>query len=159
MQKFSLERHGGAFVLFIVSCSILFAGQGPTIFAPTPLHLLLLLLLTFILFPFATPVLYLLSIRYLYPKQNASYLVLTIVLVISALDFWYISSSWELGVRYQGLSHTKTVATLNVIVLSFILLLSIVAIKMGSKRLTKQANYGLLLALSWCLFPYFGELP
>jgi hypothetical protein len=159
VQRLSLEKHGGAFALFVVSCSILFAGQGPTILAPAPLTLFLVLLLTIVLFPFVTTALYLVSTRYLYPRHNASNILLATVLVISSLDFWYISSSWELGVRYQGMAHTKAIAIVNVLVLFLIISLSIAAKKTGSNKLVKQANFGLLLALSWCLFPYLGELP
>ena len=86
-----------------------------------------------------------------------SYVLLATIVVLSIA---YFASGWRLGLRYQGLGHTRAVLIVNVgwaavLVFAFV------------RTYKKRASFGASLFIHWILFawlawyafPYLGELP
>ncbi len=79
--------------------------------------------------------------------------------IMAALNVWWFITGWDYGYKYQGPVHTKIVAIENIIGFGFVLLLSVWALIKNNKSGLYIANIGLFILLSWCAFPYLGELP
>lgn len=159
-MEFSQKQwmYGGAAVLASVS-ALLFIGGVPNVWAPMPLPIVIVAFLTFILFPFVTPALYMLVLRFFSSSKNFTKIVLALVVGLGALNTLYFQSSWKYGLKYQGPEHTKIVALENLIGFGLALVLAVIALAKGSRPLALSANLFLFILLSWCAFPYLGELP
>jgi hypothetical protein len=151
-------KYGGSALLAVVSGTI-FLGGVPNVWLPMPLPIVLVVFMTLILFPFLTPALYLLVLKFSSPSLHFTKIVLVLVVVISAFNIMYFQNSWEYGVKYQGPEHTKTIAIENIVGFGIAILIAVVALAKGSMLLAHVANFLLFLLLSWCAFPYLGELP
>jgi hypothetical protein len=150
--------YGGVVLLTIVSASIVMAGV-PNIWIPMPLPIVFVAFLTIILFPFVIPVLYVLVLKFLSPSKYFTKIVLALVVILGALNIWYFQNAWEYGLKYQGSEHTIIVATENVVGFCIALVISTIGLAKGSRPLSLIANLVLFVLLSWCAFPYLGELP
>jgi hypothetical protein len=150
--------YGGSALLAVVSGTI-FLGGVPNVWAPMPLPIVIVALMTLILFPFVTPALYLLVCKFSSPSVHFTKIVFVIVAVIGALNIMYFHNAWEYGVKYQGPEHTKIVAIENIVGFSIAMVIAGVALVKGSRSLAYIANFLLFVLLSWCAFPYLGELP
>jgi hypothetical protein len=151
-------RYGGAAVLAGVSSLILTVGVM-TVWVPIPIYLMLLAWTTVILFPLLTPALYLLTLQLAARSKHFSSIILVLVVAFAALSAWYFDESWQYGIQYQGSWHTKVVALESVVGFGATLLIAIWATAKQSKFATYLANLLLFVLLSWCAFPYLGELP
>lgn len=150
--------YGGAGLLVAVSAVIVMGGV-PNVWVPMPLPIVLVAFLTMVLFPFVTPALYMLVLKFFSPSRHFSKVVLALVVVLGILNILYFQSAWDFGVKYQGPEHTKVVAIENIVGFGVVLLLAVIAIAKGSRPLALTANLFLFVLLSWCAFPYLGELP
>lgn len=150
--------YGGAGILAAVSATIVLFG-APNVWTPMPLPIVLVAFLTLILFPFVTPAFYLLFVKLLSRSKHFSKIVLALVVALGALNFLYFQGAWEYGIEYQGLEHTKIVAIENLVGFGTATAIAIIALVKGSRPLTLVANLFLFMLLSWCAFPYLGELP
>jgi hypothetical protein len=150
--------YGGAALLAAVSGTIVFGGV-PNIWVPMPLPIVIVAFITLILFPFGTPALYLLVLKLSSSSVHFSKVVLALVAVLGALNIMYFESAWEYGMKYQGQDHTKIVAIENIVGFSIAAAIAIAALVKGSRPLAYAANLILFILLSWCAFPYLGELP
>jgi len=150
--------YGGAGLLAAVSALILLSGV-PSVWVPMPLPIVLVAFLTTILFPFVTPALYMLVLTFLSPSKYFCKIVLALVIILGALNILYFQIAWEYGVRYQGPEHTRIVAIENAVGFSVVMVIAVISLAKKSRRLAFVANIFLFLLLSWCAFPYFGELP
>lgn len=134
-------------------------GGAPNVWVPMPLPIVLVGFITSVLFPFVTPALYLLTLRLSSVSRHFAKIVLALVIVLSALNIMYFHSAWEYGVEYQGFEHTRIVAMQNIVGFSIAMIIAVLAIVKGSSSRAYAANFFLFMLLSWCAFPYLGELP
>ncbi|WP_337658273.1 hypothetical protein, partial [Sphingorhabdus sp. Alg231-15] len=65
----------------------------------------------------------------------------------------------DYGIRYQGELHTQIVAIENIVSFAIVTGLAIYAHLRKIRTGTLLANFSLFTLLSWCAFPYLGELP
>jgi hypothetical protein len=150
--------YGGAALLAAISGAIVFGGV-PNVWLPMPLPVMLVAFITSILFPFVTPALYLLMVKLSSHSIHFAKIVLVLVAVLGAFNIMYFQNAWEYGVEYQGPEHTRIVAIENIIGFSIALVMAVVAVAKKSSHLAHIANLILFMLLSWCAFPYLGELP
>ncbi len=150
--------YGGAALLTAVSVTIVLGGV-PNVWLPMPLPIVLVAFITLLLFPFVTPALYLLVLKLSSPSVHFARIILVLVAAIGVLNIMYFQSAWEYGVKYQGPEHTKIVAIENIVGFGIVLAIAIMALAKGSRPLAYAANLLLFVLLSWCAFPYLGELP
>jgi hypothetical protein len=139
--------------------SLIFTVGVMTPFVPMPLYLFLLAWLLSYGFLLVMPAVYLLVFKFLRNKRSFGWGVFIATLVFSVLSIFYFSWSWEYGVKYQGEVHTKIVAVENIVGFIGLLVVAYLGIRNNSKVLQYSANLYLFLLLSWCAFPYLGELP
>ncbi len=150
--------YGGAIILAAVSGTIVLGGV-PNVWTPMPFPIVLVAILTLVLFPFVTPVLYMLVLKFLSPSIHFAKIVLGLVATFAFLNTLYFKSSWDYGVKYQGLEHTRIVAMENAIGFGLLTVVAVIALVTDSRKLAYAANLLLFVLLSWCAFPYLGELP
>jgi len=150
--------YGGAALLAAVS-GIIVLGGVPNVWVPMPLPIVLVAFITLILFPFVTPALYFLVLKLSSSSAHFPKIILALVTALGVLNIFYFQSSWEYGVKYQGSEHTKIVAIENAVGFGIAIAISVVAFTKGSRSLVYTANLLLFVLLSWCAFPYLGELP
>lgn len=150
--------YGGAVLLAVVSATIVMGGV-PNVWVPMPLPIVLVAFFTMILFPFVTPALYILVLKFLSPSVHFTKIVFALVFVFGVLNTLYFQNAWEYGVKYQGTEHTKIVAIENVVGFGLAALIAAIALVKSSRSLALTANLFLFVLLSWCAFPYLGELP
>lgn len=151
-------RYGGAVLLLGVSTLIL-TGGVMSAWVPMPIHLVLLAWINSILFLFFTPGLYLLSLKIAASSKHFSAVVLGLVAGFTTLNILYFYGAWDYGTKYQGILHTQTVASENAVGFLVALFLSGWGVVKKSQFVTYLANLLLFVLLSWCAFPYLGELP
>ena len=145
-------------VLFALSALLIFAG-APQIWAPFPMHLVVLGFLGLFFFPLITPAVHLVSIRYLYPTRYFVYVVLITTITIGLLNLQYLKFAWNYGQQWQGAFHTLWVAIENATGFTIAISIAVIAAHRDSKVLALWAQFAVLAMLSWCAFPYLGELP
>jgi hypothetical protein len=85
--------------------------------------------------------------------------VLLLALLSALMSILYFRAAWEYGAKYQGLDHTRIVAVQNLVCFGAAIVLSTLAVVRHSRPLALSANFLLFATLSWCAFPYLGELP
>ena len=149
--------YGGSVFLIVVSSMVVLSGY-PRVWAPLPLPLVLVAWLMIPASLFVTSILYWVVIRLSWNYGNFPKVVFALVFVLGGLDFLWIVNAWEYGNEYQGSQHTKIVALENILGFGIVLILSLLALKSHSRTLAFAANLGLFTLLSWCAFPYLGEL-
>jgi len=150
--------YGGATILAALSAAIVLA-SAPNVWLPSPIPIVIVAFVTLILFPFVTPAFYVLVVKLLSPSKHFTKIVLGLVVFIGVFNILYFHSSWEYGIKYQGQVHTNIVAIENLIGFGLVLALAVFALVKKSRQLANTANFLLFVLLSWCAFPYLGELP
>ena len=154
----------GTGALALLSASTIFADL-PAPWAPWPTHQIVLSLLAegrflgLLLPVLIVPILYLATGATLWNAKNSGVLVLcasSVFLIVSAI---YLVGSWPYGVRWQGLSHTIIVTAVNIVGLSVVAALAWLGFRQGSKPVQREAYFVMFAMLSWCAFPWLGELP
>ncbi len=88
-------------------------------------------------------------------KISKPTVILSIILII--LSVILNISSYQYGVRYQGLTHTILMYSYNLIFLLFLAL--VYKANKSNPNLNNCLGYNVLLFswLGWCAFPYLGE--
>ena len=148
----------GAAAIAAVS-SLLFSVGVMNPFVPMPLYLVILAWVLSYGFLLVMPTVYLLVFNFLRKKRKFGRGVFIAALVFSVLSIIHFSESWDYGVKYQGEAHTKIVAVENFVGFICLLVMAYLGVRNNSKVLQYSANLFLFLLLSWCAFPYLGELP
>lgn len=151
-------KYGGAALLLAVSSLIIFS-RVMSIWVPMPVYLVILAWITAFLYMLFTPGIYLLLLKYFYSSSKLSAVTITLVIIMSLLNAWYFYGSWGYGEKYQGVEHTKIVAIENMLGFGVVLILSVWAHIKKVRSGTYAANLLLFVLLSWCAFPYLGEMP
>ena len=148
----------GTAAIAVVSSLLLTVGvMNP--FVPMPLYLVILAWVISYGFLLVMPSVYLLVFNFLRNKRNFGRGVFIASLVFSVLSILHFFGSWEYGVKYQGEAHTRIVAVENLVGFIGLLVVAYLGVRKSSKVLQYSANLYLFLLLSWCAFPYLGELP
>lgn len=154
----NLWRYGGAALLAAVS-SLIFTVGIMNVWVPMPLHLVLVAWAAHVLAVLLTPALYLLTLKLSSNSSRFPQSVCILIAVFAALSVWYFHGSWSYGVQYQGAAHTRVVAAENIVGFGVALSISLWSLVRKSPPATYLANLFLFTLLSWCAFPYLGELP
>jgi hypothetical protein len=132
----------------------------PTVWAPLPLHMFLLLW-------FVGPLTMLLPPIFFWTWSNGLFtgqadvprrsLIATGVLAV--LSVVYYVGSWPYGVKYQGRIHTIAVGVATLMFLIALGALAVVARRQPSWAKSLAFHWLLFLWFCWYAFPYLGELP
>ncbi len=146
-------------LLVLAASSILLFTQNPSILSPTPLYMFLLAWAISYGSALVMPILFALQFMLFRQKSKFGISVLLACLILGVLNAWWFFASWEYGNKYQGQFHTKMVALENIIGFGFIITFSLLGYIKNKENFIKIANIGLFMLLSWCAFPYLGELP
>ena len=150
--------YGGAVSIALISSLILTVGvMNP--FVPMPIYQVIMAWVISIFSIIVMPSIYLLEMKLISQSKHFSIIVTVLIAILALLNFKYFWGSWYYGYKYQGESHTHIVAIENIIGFSIALAVSIWALKNKSTVPTYIANFMLFALLSWCAFPYLGELP
>lgn len=154
----NLWKYGGVISLVLLNALALTQGVV-SIYAPMPFYLIIL---AWVILPFAiflTPLCYFLVFHFGSKSPKLSLYILVLSVILGALNAWFFYTSWDYGIRYQGEFHTKIVAIWNVVGFAFLFGLAIYAHMKQIRIAMLLANFLLFALLSWCAFPYLGELP
>lgn len=155
----------GCATTFLLSAAQSLEGT-PKPWLPLPIHWLvsaivlygfpwpIRLLLVFSLVPFV----YFLSLRAIWDSQRFERIVLATSLAFAALSLLYFASSWSLGLRYQGYTHTLIVAVENLLGIAIVIALAWTGLRHGARQRSAVAYFAMFTMLSWCAFPYLGEM-
>lgn len=150
--------YGGALLIAAISSSNLFVGDT-TLWVPLPFYQVILLWTIPSLVVLFVPGIYLLEMKFISKSPNFIKLVNLIVITFCILDALYLWGSWDNGYRYQGEFHTQIVVLENIIGFSIVVAISIWSLINKNKVAAYVANFILFGLLSWCAFPYLGEMP
>lgn len=149
---------GGCVAILGLSSLLLFVGVMNT-FVPMPLYMVIMVWILSYGFLAVMPVIYLIEFVLLSQCTYFGKAVLISALFFTALSAYYFSQAWSHGYKYQGAFHTKVVAVENLVGFTSLIVLAYFGVSRNSKILQNLANLLLFLLLSWCAFPYLGELP
>ena len=148
--------YGGAILLAIVSGVSIFG--APNAWLPVPMPILVLAFFPFSMYPLLTPILYMVVVKYLSPYEYFAKFILALTIFFSLLNIWYFQSYWPEGVKHQGVTHTRIVAIENFVGFGAAIAVAILGVISGKRSIALTANLLLFLLLSWCAFPFLGEL-
>lgn len=148
----------GGFLLVLPAMQCIFFGS-PRTFAPFPMHFTLLF---FVIGYFAaivpTVVFWGACHRLFKGNPKTPNYIMAISFILGALSIFWFIASWDHGLQYQGLIHTKTILILNV----FLYLSSHVLLIWGKGRpsysVTFCGQWLLFFWFTWVAFPWLGEL-
>ena len=149
---------GGAAVLVALSSSLFWARVMSPI-APMPMHQVLLAWTTGFGSLVVVPAIYLGTLLWLWNSKRFRLVVLALSLALAVLSALYFVSAWDYGVRYQGVEHTRIVAAENAVGLAVALSLAFIGFRARAAKAQLAAYFLVFAMLSWCAFPYLGELP
>ena len=131
----------------------------PNILTPYPMPLFIVILMGGkYLFPFITPLLYMLVLKVFSNSRHFSKVVIFLILAFASLNFFYFLNRWDLGVKYQSYEYAQFIAIENVVGFLLVLTMALAGHIKKSRRLILSANITLFILLSWCAFPYLGEV-
>lgn len=150
--------YGGAGILAAISAIIVLRGV-PNVWVPMPFPIVLVSFIASIFFLFVTPSLYVLVLKLFSPLTHFPKIVFSLIVAFGVLNILYFKFSWDYGLKYQGETHTKIVAIENLVGFGTAVLVGSFALGKNSRHLALFANLFLFMLLSWCAFPYLGELP
>ncbi|WP_417454652.1 hypothetical protein [Kiloniella sp.] len=149
---------GGAGLLFLVSLSMRLFGI-PNILTPYPMPLFIVILMGGkYIFPFITPLLYMLILKIFSNSKHFSKVVVSLILAFAFLNFYHFLNTWDLGVKYRSYEYAQFIAIENIVGFLIALTMGIAGHIKKSRRLILGANLTLFILLSWCAFPYLGEI-
>jgi hypothetical protein len=140
--------------VLVLLCASLFADRGAL--APYPVHQVLLVFLTQYGFLIVLPVAYLVSLGVLWNNSRFSPIVVGAAALFATLNIAWFAFAWRDARNHEDAS---IVMFENVVGSGLVLALAIVGHMRSSKQAQVAAYFGIFAMLSWCAFPYFGELP
>ena len=79
------------------------------------------------------------------------------LIVLTGLTIYFFVSSWTLGIKYQGLAHTTTVAAVNAFALGVCWSLLLLAHRRPSFGRSLLFHWMTTVWLVWVAFPLLGE--
>ncbi len=146
-------------LLVLAVCATLIMGRVPTPFTPMPLYQVLLAWTTGFGFLAVLPAVYFVTFAFLWDSKRFGEIVLVVASLIAILSVLWFVNAWDYGERYQGPRNTLLVAIENIIGFAVVITAAVVGIRRRSKHVQAGAYLVLFALLSWCAFPYLGELP
>jgi len=105
------------------------------------------------------PTIYILELKLLGKRRYFGRVVFISAFFFAALNAYYFTQAWSYGYKYQGEFHTKAVAAENFVGFVALIFVAYLGMSKNSKMLQDTANLLLFLLLTWCAFPYLGEMP
>ena len=148
----------GSFFVLLVS-SLLFVARGPSILAPMPMYLVIMGWMVSYFSVAVMPALFAFQFMLFRNSSKFGLGLILACLIIVVLNVWWFIAGWSYGYKYQGHVHTKIVALENMVGFGVVILLSLWATIKNHKFGLYLANVILFILISWCAFPYLGELP
>jgi hypothetical protein len=148
----------GAVAIAAVS-SLLFTAGIMNPLVPMPLHMVILAWTLSYGLIVVMPLIYMIEFKSLCSRNAFGKIILAAALSFAILSILYFWGSWEYGIKYQGEAHTRIVAVENIVGFLALVILAYFGMRNNSKLLQYSANLLLFLLLSWCAFPYLGEMP
>ena len=133
--------------------------DGPSIIAPAPIFLVILAWIIWLFALLVLPAIYFATAYFGMRWSRYPALVLGMVLLFAALNIWYFVNAWSYGIKWQGESHTYAVTIINAICFAIVGILAVLGVAKNSMNAARNAHLALFVVLSWCAFPYLGELP
>lgn len=156
MKSFSLYIEG----LLLLALSALTAfGSGKSAINPTPFYFYFLVLFFSYLAIFLLPLTYIFLVSLLKRITRPEKASFALVGTISILDIVDIYISYNYGLIYRGPTYTWIVILENLAIFLPTLLLAIYGLLKRSVFAAHLSIFALFAALSWCAFPYLGEMP
>ena len=150
--------YGGAISIALISSLILTVGvMNP--FVPMPIYQVILAWVISFFSILVMPVIYMFEVKLISQTKYFSIIVTALISALALLNIKYFWGAWGYGYKYQGELHTQIVAIENIVGFSIALAVSIWALKHKNTVASYIANFILFALLSWCAFPYLGELP
>jgi hypothetical protein len=141
-------------VVLVLLCTSLFGGRSAL--TPYPAHQILLAFSMRYGFLVVLPITYLASLAVLWNSRWLGPIVLGAAALFATLSIAWFIFSWDDVRNYQD---ALIVVFENAIGISLVLASSIVGFLRSARQMQVAAYFGLFAMLSWCAFPYFGELP
>ncbi|MCK5425623.1 MAG: hypothetical protein KAI89_09630 [Emcibacter sp.] len=154
----SYIKYGGAALLLLFSLFTLASGM-PNVWFPMPFFLVFLAWTAGFFFLLTMPTVYLIVVYFTNRPKYFSIIIIFLATVLAVLNAYYFNISWDYGVRFQGDQHTKIVMIENIVGFGVVISLAIWAHFKKSLIGSLSANLLLFIILTWCAFPYLGELP
>lgn len=158
MGRLNLWAIVGFFVLILASGFMMVPGDLKS-WNPMPFYQVVFVAHLSFLYVLVIPFLYAVEFYLIAKHKKFIDIVTGLTLFILALNVQYLINGWDLGLRYHGETHTNRVALINVFGFSLVLCLCIFGLIKKTRTAGYIANLMLFGLLSWCAFPYFGELP
>jgi len=159
VQKLESKWMFGGGLAILGASSLLFLVGVMNPFVPMPLYMVVMAWILSYGFLAVMPAIYLLEFKFLSQRSYFGKVVLISALLFAAFNAYYFSQAWSYGYKYQGEFHTRVVAAENLVGFASLIVLAYLGVSRKSKMLQYSANLLLFLLLSWCAFPYLGELP
>ncbi|HZF28240.1 MAG TPA: hypothetical protein VE907_03920 [Gammaproteobacteria bacterium] len=132
--------------------------DSPTLLVPMPLHQVILAWTTGFGQLAVLPITYVVTLALLWDSDALGEFVQVASIVVLVLNVLYFVTSLGSGLRHQGSLHTFVVAGYNVVGLAAVVALAVLGRQRDAKQLQVAAYLILFAMLSWCAFPYLGEL-
>jgi len=151
-------RLSGIFSLVLLTLLTLKTGyMNPLV--PMPFYLVFLTWIILYGVIAVMPALYIFHFLFVFSRENPARAIMISTAVFSLLNIIYFWNCWIYGTRWQGAFHTRTVALENLVGFAAVLVFLVV----GKRRFPRHYLYAshllLFILLTWCAFPYLGELP
>ncbi len=155
-----LQWLGIGIIVTFLSSAITFVPNVPEPWAPMPIYLAFLIWVVgpgaLAVFPSLSVLFWWLVSRY---SHRFSFAQLILNSAVFSFNLGWLYVSYDYGTRYQGETHTILVVVVNVSLFLLLIASSWIAWQRQSEILTRVNSLGLLVLLSYCAFPYLGEMP
>lgn len=146
-----------AIILLAMSAfSILGSNRSPL--NPLPFYFYFLVIFISYFSLFVMPVLYLAQIWLLNKAKRLSEIVLILTVGLAVLNFLHIVIAYKYGLVYRGSIYMHIVIFENIVIFLMAFSLAIYGLLKRSEFASNLAILFLFIALSWCAFPYVGEM-
>jgi hypothetical protein len=91
-------------------------------------------------------------------RDHARVLVLSIALLIAALDAYWIFEYWALGLEHPRRAFVHAVALENAVAFVVVIGLAAAGVMRRSNVIAGYAYTAIFMALGWCAFPVLGRV-
>lgn len=149
----------GGTAVVVLFCASLMTARVMTPLVPMPTHQVLLAWTTGFLYLLVLPIIYFASLPALWNATRRGEIILALIALLAVATIYWFMASWEYGYKYQGATHTQLVATENAIGICAAAGLSVAGLLKKTRTMQLAAYLLMFVLLSWCAFPYLGELP
>ena len=148
----------GVCVLIFLSY-LIFVPPYMNTLVPMPLHLVLMYWFISYWMILVMPIFYLFQLVIFLMKDKLGIAVLAMTIFFTVLNVAYFINAWSYGIEYQGKLHTVVVALENIVGFLIVYGLIFLGTTKKSRNYLYASNLLLFVLLTWCAFPYLGEMP